>query len=172
MEQGRENVGRICPRGASYYTWEAGDTLARVAQINGTTEQALRDTNRGVDFATLPAGETICIPANVLTCPDGEPYTVRQGDTFASIADSLGIGVDTLQARNQGTDPNALTTGSGDLHSPADDGRRRHPAADAPDHRRNADASFHRRDANAPVNRRDAAAADHQPELPRRLHAH
>lgn len=111
MEQGRENVGRICPRGASYYTWEAGDTLARVAQINGTTEQALRDTNRGVDFATLPAGETICIPANVLTCPDGEPYTVRQGDTFASIADSLGIGVDTLQSRNQGTDPNALTTG-------------------------------------------------------------
>lgn len=32
-----ETQGRICPRGASYYTWQTGDTLRSVAQQAGTT---------------------------------------------------------------------------------------------------------------------------------------
>ena len=36
-----ENQGRICPRGASYYTWQAGDTLRSVSQQAGTTVHIL-----------------------------------------------------------------------------------------------------------------------------------
>ena len=80
MEQ--QDTGRICPRGASYYLWREGDTLAAVARVNGTTVQALRLINPDVDFSTLAVGDEIYMPSRSLTCQSGQPYTVRRGDTF------------------------------------------------------------------------------------------
>lgn len=106
-----EFQGRICPRGASYYTWQAGDTARSVAQRSGTTVQALQVLNPDVNFATLPAGTEICLPSQSYTCISGAPYTVRPGDTFTSIAAAFGIATYELLERNPGVSPDNLMVG-------------------------------------------------------------
>ncbi|MBQ8654645.1 MAG: LysM peptidoglycan-binding domain-containing protein [Clostridia bacterium] len=106
-----QNQGRICPRGASYYTWKQGDTLASVARVNGTTAQAVQVINEDVDFSSIAPGTEICIPSQVYTCITGRAYAVQSGETFQSIADKLGITVYELQERNPGVDANNLTIG-------------------------------------------------------------
>lgn len=106
-----EYQGRICPRGASYYTWQSGDTAQSVAQANGTTVQALGVLNPDVNFATLPAGTEICLPSRSYTCISGRPYTVQPGDTFTSIAQSLGITVYELAERNPGVAQDNISVG-------------------------------------------------------------
>ena len=106
-----EYQGRICPRGASYYVWKAGDTAQSVAQANGTTVQALAVLNPDVNFATLPAGTEICLPSQSYTCISGAPYTVRPGDTFTSIAAALGVTTYELLERNPGVAPDNLMVG-------------------------------------------------------------
>lgn len=110
-QQGRDPVGRICPRGASYYEWQQGDTLETVAQRNSTTAQAMQVINPDVNFQTLPAGSVICLPSQVLTCISGQPYTVRSGDTFESIAQAFGITTYELSERNPGVASANLTVG-------------------------------------------------------------
>ena len=61
-QQGRRAIGRVCPRGAESYTWQEGDTAESIAPTSATTVQALQVINPGVDFATLTAGEEICLP--------------------------------------------------------------------------------------------------------------
>ena len=90
-QQGRRAIGRVCPRGAESYTWQEGDTAERIARTYATTVQALQVINPGVDFATLTAGEEICLPNFIYTCISGQPYVVEDGDTFASIAARLDI---------------------------------------------------------------------------------
>lgn len=106
-----ENQGRICPRGASYYTWQAGDTLRSVAQQAGTTVQAMQLVNPDVDFSTLPIGTEICLPSQSYTCVSGMAYSVRAGETFTSIAEDFGISVYELAERNPGVDQNRLMVG-------------------------------------------------------------
>jgi len=110
-QQGRDPVGRICPRGASYYEWQQGDTLESVARINGTTAQAIQIINPDVNFQTLPAGTDICLPSSVLTCISGQPYTIRAGDTFDSIAQAFGITTIELSERNPGVSSSNLSIG-------------------------------------------------------------
>lgn len=106
-----ETQGRICPRGASYYTWQVGDTVQSVIQQNGTTLQALQLLNPDIDFSTIPIGTEICLPSQSYTCISGMAYSVRAGDTFTSIADAFGISVLELQERNPGIDSANLTVG-------------------------------------------------------------
>lgn len=106
-----ENQGRICPRGASYYTWQAGDTLRSVAQQAGTTVQAMQLVNPDVDFSTIPVGTDICLPSQSYTCVSGMAYSVRAGETFTSIAEDFGISVYELAERNPGVDQNNLMVG-------------------------------------------------------------
>ena len=106
-----ENQGRICPRGASYYTWQTGDTLRSVAQQAGTTVQAMQLTNPDVDFSTIPIGTEICLPSQSFTCVSGMAYSVRAGETFTSIAEDFGISTYELAERNPGVDPNNLLVG-------------------------------------------------------------
>ncbi|MBE5769565.1 MAG: LysM peptidoglycan-binding domain-containing protein [Clostridiales bacterium] len=103
--------GRICPRGAGYYIWQQGDSLAGVAARNSTTAQAIRVINPDVDFDTLAAGSEICLPSQSYTCISGQPYTVRQGDTFSGIAEALNISVYELAERNPGVTPDSLMPG-------------------------------------------------------------
>lgn len=106
-----EYQGRICPRGASYYTWKAGDTVQSVAQAAGTTVQALQVLNPDANFATLPAGTEICLPSQSYTCISGQAYTVQPGETFTSIAAKLGISVYELAERNPGVSPDNIVVG-------------------------------------------------------------
>ena len=106
-----ENQGRICPRGASYYTWQAGDTLRSVAQQAGTTVQAMQLINPDVDFSTIAIGTDICLPSQSFTCVSGMAYSVRAGETFTSIAADFGISTYELAERNPGVDQNNLLVG-------------------------------------------------------------
>ena len=106
-----ENQGRICPRGASYYTWQAGDTLRSVTQQAGTTVQAMQLINPDVDFSTIAVGTEICLPSQSYTCVSGMAYSVRAGETFTSIAEDFGISVYELAERNPGVDQNNLIVG-------------------------------------------------------------
>lgn len=106
-----ENQGRICPRGASYYTWQAGDTLRSVSQQAGTTVQAIQLVNPDVDFSAIAAGTEICLPSQSFTCVSGMAYSVRAGETFTSIAEDFGISTFELAERNPGVDQNSLMVG-------------------------------------------------------------
>ncbi len=106
-----ENQGRICPRGASYYTWQTGDTLRSVAQQAGTTVQAMQLVNPDVDFSSIPIGTELCLPSQSFTCVSGMAYSVRAGETFTSIADDFGISTFELAERNPGVDQNNLMVG-------------------------------------------------------------
>lgn len=111
MEERRNINVRTCPRGSERYTWQEGDTASNVALAHATTIQALSVINPGVDFATLTAGSEICLPFFAYTCISGQPYTVQEGDTFASIAQRLGITTYELTERNPGVSPDSLTPG-------------------------------------------------------------
>lgn len=112
MEKQAQNITpRICPRGASYYMWRSGDTLAAVARSNGTTVQAIRLINTDVDFQTISAGTEICLPSRSLTCQSGQPYTIRSGDTLSGIAQRLGVTELVLRERNPDINPNDLVAG-------------------------------------------------------------
>jgi len=106
-----ENQGRICPRGASYYTWQVGDTLRSVSQQAGTTVQAMQLINPDVDFSTIAIGTEICLPSQSFTCVSGMAYSVRAGETFTSIAEDFGISTFELAERNPGVDQNNLMVG-------------------------------------------------------------
>lgn len=95
-----EQQNRICPRGAGYYIWRTGDTLTSVARSNSTTVQAIRLNNTGVDFAAITPGTEICMPSRSLTCQSGQPYTVQQGESLASIAQKLDMTELALSERN------------------------------------------------------------------------
>lgn len=110
-QQGQNMTGRICPRGASYYVWRAGDTIASVARSNHTTVQAIRLINEGMDFQTISAGTEICLPSQSLTCQSGQAYTIQSGDTLAGIAQRLGITELALSERNPDVNANDLMVG-------------------------------------------------------------
>ena len=108
---GRNQGGRICPRGASYYTWREGDTLEGVALRARTTAQAIQVLNPETNFATLPAGTEICLPNQAYTCITGEEYIIQSGDTLNAIAARLGITVEELRERNPNVDAYNLQIG-------------------------------------------------------------
>lgn len=101
----------ICPRGASLYIWKRGDTLASVALRNRITVQSIYLVNEGRDLSNLRAGDSICLPPGVYACLNGETYTVRSGDTFASIAERYGLSTWELLERNPYVDPSSLMVG-------------------------------------------------------------
>lgn len=74
MEKQQENISsRICPRGASYYIWREGDTLASLAQRNNITVSDIESFNPDVPFQSITPGTEICLPAAVITTQPGGP---------------------------------------------------------------------------------------------------
>lgn len=73
MEKQQENISpRICSRGASYYLWQAGDSLSALAQRYGITVSDIESFNPDIPFQSITPGTEICIPAAVITTqPDG-----------------------------------------------------------------------------------------------------
>ena len=101
----------VCPRGASLYIWRQGDTLASVALRNRVTVQSIYLVNEGRDLDALRPGDRICLPPGMYACLSGQAYTVRRGDTFASIAQAYGITTWELIERNPYVDPSNLMVG-------------------------------------------------------------
>jgi membrane-bound lytic murein transglycosylase D len=79
-----------------------GDTLSGIAKQYHVTGTAIADAN-GLDArALLPAGQKLIIPASQPQPSDGQllRYTVRSGDTLASIGDEFGVTVPELRRWN------------------------------------------------------------------------
>lgn len=104
-----------CPMGSFPYTIKSGDTLYELARRNGTTVQAITSINPGINPNNLRIGQVVCIPGAVppqpIPCPNGFYYTIRQGDSFYSIAQRYNISVQELMRANPGINPNNLQIG-------------------------------------------------------------
>ena len=87
-----------------------GDSFYTIAKKYGVTTRAMQDANPGVDPSRLKLGQKVIVPAKTATATSAAPtngtnggtktYTVKSGDTLASIAKRNGITVKQLQAAN------------------------------------------------------------------------
>ncbi|MCC5912363.1 MAG: LysM peptidoglycan-binding domain-containing protein [Clostridiaceae bacterium] len=103
-----------CPTGTRPYTIVSGDTFFNLAGRFGTTVDAIRRANPGVDPDALRVGQVICIPTTPPppTCPTGtRPYTIVSGDTFFNLAGRFNTTIDAIRRANPGVDPDALRVG-------------------------------------------------------------
>ncbi|MGB9886120.1 MAG: LysM peptidoglycan-binding domain-containing protein [Moorellales bacterium] len=101
-----------CP-GGTLYTIRPGDSFYSLARRFGTTVEALRAANPGVEPTNLQIGQTICIPVVPTPgpCPGGFLHEIRPGDTFFRLSQQYGVAVDAIRAANPGVDPNRLRIG-------------------------------------------------------------
>jgi LysM repeat protein len=83
-----------------FYTIRKGETLSRVARRFGTTSNRLIAWN-GLGSAVAKRGMTICVRASVVASAVTTRYTVKKGDTLASIAKKYGSNVAEIQKLNR-----------------------------------------------------------------------
>ncbi len=103
------------------YTVRSGDTLGAIAARFGTTTEALASANGIGDPNLILPGEVLRLPgaiatAGVTRASAATPevpgtYTVRPGDTLATIASRFATTVGELAVRNRITDPNRIYVG-------------------------------------------------------------
>lgn len=101
-----------CPAGTVPYVIQRGDILAVIAVRFNTTVQAILAANPGLIPERLFVGQVICIPQPQPACPIGtSPYSIKRGDTLASIALTFGTTVEALISANPGIIPEKLYVG-------------------------------------------------------------
>jgi LysM repeat protein len=85
--------------GATYVV-QAGDSVAKVADFHGVSQDDLREANKLGPGEALKAGDEIVIPTSLRGgAEDG--HVVRKGDTLASIAKEHGVTPRALAAANK-----------------------------------------------------------------------
>lgn len=101
-----------CPNGF-LYTIKAGDTFWILAHRYGTTVEAIKKANPGVDPNNLQIGQVICIPVKPVEAPpcSGFYYSIAPGDTFFILAQRFDTTVSALEQANPGVNPNNLQIG-------------------------------------------------------------
>lgn len=106
-------VRRRCPTGTFLYTVQRGDTLNKLAEQYNTTVLALVSVNPMIDPDYLLIGQNICIPQRPAypTCPQGNYYRIKSGDTLYKIAKYYNISLDDLVEANPSIDPDKLAVG-------------------------------------------------------------
>src|SRR6056297_1624412 len=100
-----------CPPNTFLYTIKKGDTAYSLAQRYNTTVAAIISANPFIDPDNLKPGNNICIPRQKQfpSCPQGNYYEIKSGDTFYSIAQFYNISVADLQEANPGVNPESLS---------------------------------------------------------------
>ena len=123
------------PTGGTTYTVASGDSLSAIADRFGVSVEAIVEANDIADPTRLSVGQVLTIPSagggdgQVLGStreppatataqppepterPEGQVYTVRDGDIPETIAAQFGITADELMAANGITDPASLQIG-------------------------------------------------------------
>ncbi|MDO4563730.1 MAG: LysM peptidoglycan-binding domain-containing protein [Clostridia bacterium] len=98
-----------------YYTIQEGDTLDSIAREFYTSVSRIMDINPRLNPNNLVAGTLICLFSTDSVregCPIGtSPYVVKDGDTFASIANAFGSTVRAIAEANPDADPQNLLEG-------------------------------------------------------------
>lgn len=93
-----------------------GETLSALARRYGTTVAAIRKAN-GLRSSVIYVGQRLHIPGAATSVPDStaggsaQTYTVRRGDTLASIARRYGTTVERLAALNSIRDTSLIRVG-------------------------------------------------------------
>ena len=83
------------------------------AACGGGSDTGDAPDDESIPTATLPAElpEPMIISGGIVQPGGGQSYTVKSGDTMASIAESLGVSLEDLMAANPGVDPSTLHAG-------------------------------------------------------------
>ncbi len=103
---------RQCPPNTILYNIKAGDTYYKLAEQFQTTIQAIAAANPHANPYNLLIGQTLCIPTSSYpTCPSGNYYVVKAGDTFFRISRLYNISLDILLDANPGIIPENLYIG-------------------------------------------------------------
>lgn len=108
----------VPPCKTRYRRVEPGDTFYIIARDIGTTTDELVRLNPGVNPDNLQIGTFICVPleagvptGKVPPCDSGFYWVIAPGDTMFSIAEALGVPLQTLLALNTWADPENLLPG-------------------------------------------------------------
>ncbi|AGB40993.1 putative glycosyl hydrolase [Halobacteroides halobius DSM 5150] len=106
-------TNRDCPPNTKAYVIKAGDTLYELAQQFDTTVPAIIGANPNLDPDNLQVDQKICIPLQERypSCPEGNYYKIKTGDTLYEIAQRYNISVADLKEANQRVDPQNLKVG-------------------------------------------------------------
>jgi len=107
----------------SFYIVKQGDSIARIARQTGSTPATLARLNGLKDPGMIKPGQKLKLPDTAPQAPadttptprgataDGRTHTIRQGDTFFSIARKYGLSMEALVAANPEVKPSAMRLG-------------------------------------------------------------
>jgi len=105
---------QTCPEGYFVHIIRQGESLITIAEAYGISLSQLVAANPDINPYFYTTGQVLCIPnsgSNNPACPNGARYTVREGDTFFTIADRYNVSVDDLRQANPSVDPDRLQIG-------------------------------------------------------------
>jgi LysM repeat protein len=106
--------------GQQNYTIKPGDNLTKIARKHGCTVEALVRENKLKADAVIRPGQNLVIPGKQVSSPAAGAasaptatgsHTIKQGETFSSIAKRHNMPVEQLLAANPDLDPKALRPG-------------------------------------------------------------
>jgi LysM repeat protein len=93
------------------YTVQFGDTLSEIAQLFGTSVDAIAQANGIENPDLIFAGQTLCVPSTPDLPPNIQAYTVQPGYTFSEIAQLFGTSVDAIAQANGIENPDLIFAG-------------------------------------------------------------
>ena len=93
------------------YVVQPGDTVSGIALQFGITVEQLATANNIGDPDSIVVGQTLSIPGSAKGTA-AQTYTVQEGDSLSSIADSFGVSIDSLVVANQVADPTLIQPGT------------------------------------------------------------
>lgn len=106
-----EQQSNACPDGFFSYIIQPGDTIYHLAQLFGTSVEAIAAANPQIDPDLIYVGRTLCIPERRV-CGEGTfAYVIQPGDTVYRLAQRFETTVADILQLNPGLDPMRLATG-------------------------------------------------------------
>ena len=103
----------------TYYTVKSGDTFSTLSNNNAALISALQSANPYVNGYALTAGSTICIPTSLYSSYNFNSYatsctyyTVKSGDTFATLSNNNAALISSLQSANPSVNGYSMAVGS------------------------------------------------------------